>query len=495
VKVTVESMPESSVELDIAADEQEFSDAKERAYRRISQNVRVPGFRPGKAPRPLIEQRIGHDTLVVEAQREIMEDLYRRAIQQESILPVSEPEIAIYQDEPFAFKARIQVYPSAKLGDYRSLRMEPRPVEIADADVDAAIEEIRERAGVWVEPAEPREPKEGDQITIDLQAFQGGEPYREPLTDGTFIVGEGQLFADIETEVKRLRPGESTEFEVTFDENDEMINPELRGKSLRYNLTLKEVKEQELPEVNDELAKTAGEFETLDELKEVIQHDLLYNRTLETRSQVISEIIDAVAEDSQVDIPPVMVSRQIDEEMDRLKRRLQMQRTTLDEYLRFVGQTPEEFTKELRPEAERRVRNLLIIEAIAAAEGIKVSDDEILAQINNLVAHAKEPDEIKKIYSSPHYQGMIEEELRQQKVTDRLLDVVTEGRGPVAGEGAEALRQLLEPPTETTEVADAESDVHESGGEQGETDQAEDHVTPAVAAEAKPEQAEDTDQK
>ncbi len=485
MRVTVETMPESSVELDIIADEQEFDDAKDRVYRRLSQSVTVPGFRPGKAPKAMIEQRIGRDTLLVEAQRDIMEDLYRRALEQEKVMPVAEPEISIYQDEPFAFKVRVQVYPTIRLSDYRSLRMEPRAVSISDADVDAVLEDVRERAALWVEPEEKGPPVDGDQVTIDLSAFDAGEPFHEPLEDGTFVVGEGQLFVDIEEQVKRLQPGETSEFDVTFDAQDEMISPEIRGKTLQYKLTLKEVKKKELPELNDELAKTAGEYETLDELKSAVRKELLYSQTLETRSQVISEIIDKVSEGASFEIAPAMVSRQIDEELERLKRRLQMQRTTLDEYLRFIGKTIEEYTEELKPEAERRVRNLLIIEAIGDAEGIQVTDEEILAQINNIIAHAKNPEEIKKIYSSGHYQGMVEEELRQQKVIDRLLEIVTEGQGPVSGEGGELLRSIMSPPEAT-----------EEGGEEpeGETESVsadtEDEATAAVVAETELEPAE-----
>ena len=478
MRVSVETMPESSVELNIIADEQEFDDAKERVYRRLSQSVMIPGFRPGRAPRPMIEQRIGRETLVVEAQRDIMEDLYRRALEQEKVLPVSEPEISIYQDDPFAFKARVQVYPTIKLGDYRSLRMEPRNVSITDADVDAVLEDVRERAAVWVEPEEAVPPAEGDQVIIDLSAFENGDLFHEPLEEGTFVIGEGQLFVDIEEQVRKLQPGETTEFDVTFDANDEMISPEIRGKTLHYKLTLKEVKKKELPDINDELAKSAGEFDTLEELKASIRKELLYSQTLETRSQVISEVIDKVGEDSSFEVAPAMVSRQIDEELDRLKRRLQAQRTTLDEYLRFIGKTIEEYAEELRPEAERRVRNLLIIEAIGDAEGIQVTDEEILAQISNIVAHAKNPEEIKKIYSSAHYQGMVEEELRQQKVIDRLLDIVTEGQGPVSGEGAELLRKIMSPPeaeetegeTETVSTSAPSEDEAASASATGEGD-------------------------
>lgn len=451
MRVTVETMPGSSVELDIIADEQEFDAAKDRAYQRLSPSVSVAGFRPGKAPRAMIEQRIGRDSLLVEAQRDILEDLYRRALEQEKVMPVAEPEISIYQDEPFAFKARVQVYPTIRLGDYRSLRIEPRAVSISDADVNAVLDDIRERAALWVEPEEKGPPVDGDQVTIDLSAFDAGEPFHEPLEDGTFVVGEDQLFTDIEEQVKLLNPGDSSEFNVTFDADDEMISPEIRGKTLLYKLTLKEAKKKELPEINDELAKSAGEYETLDELKASIRQELLYTQTLETRSQIISEVIEKVAEGSTFDVAPAMVSRQIDEELERLKGRLQLQRTTIEEYLRFIGKTVEEYTEELRPEAERRVRNLLIIEAIGDAEGIRVTDEEILAQINNIISHAKNPEEIKKIYSSGHYQGMVEEELRQQKVIDRLLDIVTDGRGPVSGEGGDLLRTVMTPPEATEE--------------------------------------------
>ncbi|MBX6342161.1 MAG: trigger factor, partial [Thermomicrobiaceae bacterium] len=284
MKVTVERTSQTSVSLDIVADQDEFRRAMDRAYRRISQQVFIPGFRPGKAPRPLVERRIGREVIVEEAHREIMDDLYRRAIQQEEIVPVSQPEVDVYQDEPLGFRVAVQVYPEVDLGDYRSVRVEPREVTVSDEEIDEALKDLQERNGVWVEPKEPRRPQDGDQVIIDLEVKEDDQPLQEPIKGAEFVLGRSALFTEIEEAIKQLLPGATAEFDITFAEDDQRVSPEMRGKTLHYTVTLQEVKERELPPIDDELAKTVGE-ESLDALKQAIRRDLLRNRALEARTE------------------------------------------------------------------------------------------------------------------------------------------------------------------------------------------------------------------
>lgn len=490
MRVTVEKLPQSSVRLDIVADADEFNEAMERAFRRVSRQVRIPGFRPGRAPRAIIEQRLGREVIVDEAQRDIMDSLYRRALEQEDLVPVSDPTVDIYQQEPVGFRVEVEVYPEVSLGDYQSLRVEPREVNISDEDLDEALEDLRKAQAVWVEPSEARKPVDGDQVIVDLEVTRDGEQFQEPLEAGSFILGESSLFPQIEEAIKSLSPGEQAEFAITFDEDDEKANPEIRGATLQYKLTLKEVKERELPELDDELAKSVGEYETLDELKEALRADLLRGRAVAARSEVINEAVEALAGQASVEIPPAMVDRQIEEDIERLSNQLAQQGSTLDEYLRFEGKTLEEYKEAQREDAERRLRNSVVLEAFAKAEEIEVTDDDLLAEIERLAAPSENAEQMREIYSSPYFRGMLMDELSNRKMTDRLLEIVTDGQGPVTGEGAEALRQALAPAAAEDAEAEAETETEaEEAAEAEPVDAEAEEAAESVEAEAEADDA------
>ena len=443
-------MPQSSVSLDIVAESDEFSRALDRAYRKINRQVRIPGFRPGKAPRQIVEQRIGRQYLVEEAQREIMDDLYRQALEQEELIAVSEPSVDVYQDEPVGFRVEVQVYPSVDLNEYTDVRVDPREVNVSDEDVDEVLENLRKQNSIWKEPEEARKPENGDQIIIDLQAYENDEPFQDPVNDAEFEIGEGRLFPEIEEAVKQLRPGEQAEFDITFSEENEATNPDLHGKTLHYKVTLKDVKEREMPELDDDLAKTLGEYETLDELKAALRKDLLRSRAVQARTEVVNQAIDAMAEQAVLDIPSAMVDRQIEDDIQRLQQELNRENMSFDEFLRFGGKTADEYKAEIRPDAEKRLRNSLVLEAFSKAEGLEVSEDDLFDEIERLTGQSEESERMREIYNSPYFSQMIRDELANRKVADRLIQVVTEGAGAVTGEGATALE---EPTAESTEVS------------------------------------------
>lgn len=478
--------------LDIQADPEEFAKAMDRAFRRVTQRVNIPGFRPGKAPRIIIEQRLGRDVIVEEAHGEIMDTLYRQALEQEEIVPVSEPVVNIYQAEPVGFTVDIEVYPEVDLGDYRSLRVEPREVTVTDEDLEKALADIQRAHSLWVEPEEARTPREGDQVTINLSVTRDGEPFQEPLEDGVFVLGESGLFPQIEEALKNLHPGESAEFEITFDEDDATVNPELRGHTLQYALTLNEIKERELPAIDDELAKTVGDYETLEELRAATRKNLLQARAVEARGEVVTAAVDTLAEAAELAVPSAMIERQLDDEIERLRSRLAQQGASLEEYLRFENMTEEEYRQNQRPEAERRLRNSLVLEAFAKAEEIEVSEDDLFEEIERLTGASENPEQMREIYSSPYFRQMLTEELTNRKVTDRLLELLTDGQGPVTGEGAEALKELETPASAETAASEeaaeavAEMDLAEAEPvtDEPEADEADEADEAEVTAEA-----------
>jgi len=479
VKVTVERLPHSTVRLDIAADPEEFAEALERAFRRISQQVQVPGFRPGRAPRVLVERRVGRALIVAEAQRELMDRLYREALQQHQLVPVSDPEVEVYQEEPLAFRVEVQVYPHAELDGYREIRVEPREVTVSDEEIDEVIEQLRRGQAVWRTPAEPRKPSDGDQVVVDIEAYEGDQPYQEPIRNASFVLGESNLFTEIDQAIRSLLPGEEAEFDITFAADDERVSPELRGKTLHYKVKLHEVKERELPELDDAFAQTFG-AETLSELRERVRRDLLRQKAQAARAEVLQQAVERLVEIAQLELPPALIDRQVAADIERLREQLRQQGTSLEEYLRFREKTLEEFAEELRPEAEARLRRYFVLEAFAEAEGIQVSEQELEAEIERLAAASGRPDEYRAFYNVPSIRTYLADELHERKVSERLLELVTEGRGPVIGEAAallatdgreeaseaepEAVNE--EPPVAEAETVGIETEASSPGTEQ-----------------------------
>jgi len=454
VKITVEHLPQSTVRLDIAADPEEFDAALERAFRRISQQVQVPGFRPGRAPRALVERRVGRELIVAEAQRELMDRLYREALQQHRLTPVAEPEVEMYQDEPLAFRVEVQVYPQVDLDGYRDIRVEPREVEVTEEEIDQVIEGLRRSRAVWKTPDEPRQPRDGDQVIVDIEAYEGEQPFQEPLRQATFVLGESNLFAEIDQAIRSLLPKESAEFDIAFAEEDERVSPELRGKTLHYRVTVHEVREAELPEVNDEFAQSLG-VATLSELRDRVRRDLLREKAQAARAQVLEQSVQRLLEVATVELPPALVERQVAADVERLREQLRQRGSSLDEYLRFQGKTLEEFKEELRPQAEARLRRYLVLEAFAEAEGIAVSEEELVAEIERLALASGSPEQFRAFYSVPSVRSYLADELHERKVSERLLELVTEGRGAVIGEAARVLAGAE--PAEGTEPAAEEA--------------------------------------
>jgi trigger factor len=460
VRVTVEEQPKSSVTLDIVADDDEFKQAVDRAFRRVNGLVNIPGFRPGKAPRQLVEQRVGRDLIVQEAHREIMDDLYRRALEQEDIVPVSDPEVDVYQDEPVGFKVTVEVYPKVDLGDYSEISVEPREVNATDEEIDEVIQNLRNQQSTWVEPEEPRSPVEGDQVILDFEVYEGDEEFHEPVKGADFVLGEGPLFKQIEEAVKYLEPGAEAEFDITFEEDDEEVPEQIRGKTLHYKVQLQEVKKRELPELDEEFLQSIGEeYTTVDELREAIRKDLLQNKVQQSRDEFLDETFGKFAELANLEIPDGLVATELDREFQQLGERLGQQGMSMDEYMRMTGKGSDQLKEEMRPQVGDRVRNSLILEAFGEAEGVEVTDEDINAEIESMVGDSEQAEQMKELYQSDYFKNMLQSQLENRKITERLIEVVSGGTGAITGEG----KALLEEQTagavaESTEVEGSSED-------------------------------------
>ncbi len=432
VKLTVERLPESQMLLDFVADEQEVKDAQERAFRTVSRQIRVPGFRPGKAPRHIIDRLYGPSVYMEEAHRVVIDKLYRQAVEQESIIPVGQPSVEITEVEPLAFKVTVPVFPTIEVGDYASVRVEPRDAGIEESEVEEVLTRLQTSNAPWVAVEEERTPVEGDQVTIDLTVKEGEETFDQPIEDAKFILGESNLFDQLRTVIETMKVGESASTEISFGEDDENVNERVRGKTLSYDVTLKGIETRQVPELSDEFAKEATGIETLDALREAIRSDVHAGKTSETRNAFFSEIIDKIAEGATIELPAVMVDDALDEEIKATTDRLSRQGMNLELYLRMQGQTEEDFREELRPGVARRLRNSLLLREIAELEGIAVNDEDVDREISDLTSGSENAQQMRDLYSKEGYfRRMLRDDLFDRKLTDRVVEIATEGRGAV----------------------------------------------------------------
>jgi len=462
VKLTVERLPESQVLLDIAADETEFAQAMEKAYRKVSRNLAVPGFRKGKAPRQLIERMYGREMFVEEAHRGLMEELYRQALKVSDIRPVGEPEVELIAAEPLAFKVTIPVFPEVTLGDYQSIRVEPQDAALAERDVDTLLQQLQERSSPWVDVTEERKPKTGDQVTVDLNLIgEDGEPFQEPIEGAVFELGVSELFEPLRAAIEELSVGESTDVMIAFEEDDQSAAERLRGQAVTYHVTLTGIKEKELISV-DQLAERVAPGSSADEYRSRIRKDLHRRKTNDTRTEVVGKIIEQVAGDSTMEIPGIMIDEAVENEIERLKQRLQYSRLTLEGYLRTRDLTEDELKEELRPTMAQRLRNTLALREVAKAEGIEVTDQDIEDEVNAITADSPDVDRSRRDYLSNEYlRGVLRDDLFDRRLSDRLIEIATEGRGATLNGFVEGAESEIE--TNGVEVSATEAELSPTG--------------------------------
>ncbi len=480
MKLTVERLPESRVQLEIIAEEPESEEAMRRAVRKVGNQITVPGFRKGKAPRAMIEQMYGPDVYQEEAHRYLMTDLYRQALEEADLVPVGDPEVEIGATEPLTFTVVVPVYPEIDPGDYLSVRVEPVDASVDEAGVDELIEALRKSHSPWVDPAgeglqvgagleltpKSRTPREGDQVTIDYSVEEEGGAAEPPVSDAVFVLGESGLLDPIEDAIKGLRVGESTEFSVPFDDEDETLDPSLRGKTLKYRVSLKGLKERDLLPLDDDFARTVGEADTLEQLRQELREQLHQSRTVSVQRDALAQIIAKMAEGATIDLPEPMVDRAVEDDLRRMRSRLAQQGVSLDAYLRMMEQSEEDLRAELRADSFQRLRNSLLLRAIAEREGIAVEDDVVDSAVERMAeaAHTSaQPTQAEAFARSEYVRELLQSEMFERRLTDRLIEIATEGRDtvingwkpPVAAEGVTPAVDAEGDPGEVAEAGEA----------------------------------------
>lgn len=394
----------------------------ERAYSRLVKKVSVPGFRKGKTPRPILEQHIGKDALFREALEDLIPEAYEEAVQTQEIDAIARPQFELIQTEPLIFKAVVPLRPTVKIGDYKQIKVESKPVGINQEDVEATVEQLRLQNAI-LSPVD-RPAQFGDVLTIDIEGEREGESFPIRKDFVYEVVKENRLplpgFAE---KLEGMRKGEEKSFALSYPSDYEM--KELAGKDHAFKVTVTEVKDKNLPEANDEFAKNLGS-QDLASLREQISANLKARAEDRARVELEQKVVDAAIELSEVEYPPVLADREIDRLLNEEVRHFNQGITGLENYLKNVNKTLDDHLEELRPVASRRVVRSLVLGKVAEEEKIEVEDTEIDEEVEKMTKDAgKQAEEIGKLFSLSQARDSVKQFLMGRKTVERLVQIAT----------------------------------------------------------------------
>jgi trigger factor len=409
--------------LTVETDEQTVARALDQAFKKVVAKVHVPGFRKGKVPRKIFEMRFGVEALYQDALDILLPEAYEAAVKETGIQPVDRPEIEIEQLEqgkPFIFKATVTVKPEVTLGEYKGVEVPDKDFTVTEEDVNKELERMQRQQGQLV-AVEDGQVEKGDRVIIDFDGYMDGEPIQGGKAEKYVLeVGSGTFIPGFEDQLIGMKPGEEKEIQVTFPED--YSAEELAGKPATFKIKLHEIKRMELPALDDEFAQDVSEFETLDELKQDIEKKLKEQAEKERENYIRNKVVELVAEKAEVEIPAVMIDHEVEHMLHHFSQNLAMQGLNLELYTQFTGQTVDALKEQFRPEAEKKVRADLVIEAVAKAENIEVTDEEVDQEIARLAEEMqRDAAEIRRILEKQGGIESIKEQLRNKKTVDLLV--------------------------------------------------------------------------
>jgi len=418
VKVSTQRLPESQVLLEIEVDPEQMERSLEKAQRRLAQRVEVPGFRKGKAPPNMLERHLGRARVLQEALDILIPQAYNQAIEEQDIDAIDQPSIEVVKDEPLAFKATVPIRPTVDLGDYEKIRVRREPYEIDEEETEKALGELRQRYALH-EPVE-RPVKDGDIVRADVRGvIDGREVYKEDDAEFRLREGAAILLPGIAEGVLGAEKGTPKEILVTVPEGDRPLS----GKSGTFTVTVKEVKQEQLPELNDEFAREVGEgFASLDALRERLRNDIRERVAAQVEEAYRDKMVGALVEHAKsIEFPPVMVERENERLILDQARHLGME---VEQYLATVKRTREELREELTPVATERVRRSLALTQLADQEQIKAETEEVDAEIEKMAGSSgPQGPQMRKLFGSPDGRAAIARSLITRKTMDRLAEI------------------------------------------------------------------------
>jgi trigger factor len=430
MKVSTETLGNCQTALTIEAEASELDKSMDEAYHHLVKEVSIPGFRKGKAPRAVLVQHVGRQSLLDEALEHLIPQLYRQAIESQEIEPIARPEVEIIQTEPVIFKATVSLKPEVKLGDYHSIKLESSPpIKIAKKEITAAMDEIRERQGAWV-PVD-RHVKIGDLVTINIEANVDGNPW----------LNHKDLLYEVDKDSHSPVPGFASHLqdaeknkEMTFSLTipDDYPIKEMCGKDGTFKVTVTEIKEKQLPELDDKLAQSAG-YDSLADMRKKVSANLRAKAEANNRSELRQKALDTLIEISEVSYPPIFEDEEITGLLRDEAQRLGFRE--IGDYVKKTRKTEDELKQELRPIAKKRLIQGLVLGKLAEEEKIEIGSTEVDNKVDEISNDAEDKEKAKQFFSLPQVRQSIEQSLLTQKTLDRLLQMaISDSKNTTKGE-------------------------------------------------------------
>ena len=440
VTATVTELPESRVRVQAEVGPAEVEKRVHQAARELGRSMRVPGFRAGKVPPPVIIKRVGREAVLDEAVRDSIGRWYSAAIDAAKIVPVGEPDLDITdrprEGEPLRFSIEIGVRPKATLGDYKGLEVGRREPEAGDEEIDAEIEQLRDRTAK-LETVE-RAAADGDFVVMDYLGTLDGEPFAGGEgRDQMIELGSGRLVPGFEEQLSGAQAGEERTVTITFP--DDYGAEDLKGREAQFAVTVKEIKEKQLPPLDDDLAIEAG-FDTLDELRADIRERLTKQQESQIEAEFREAALDSVVAGASVDVPDALVEARSQELWDQMAHSLSHQGISKDAYLRISGRTEEQIVADGREDARRSLEREAVLAAIVDAEGIEPSEEEVLEAVERLTGRRPNAKALSRLRDSGRLDG-VKADLAQRQA----LDLIAESANPISVDQAKARDKLWTP--------------------------------------------------
>jgi len=419
MSLQVEKMEKNMAKLTIEVSAEELEKALNGAYKKQRNKISVPGFRKGKVPRQMIEKMYGPEIFYDDAANDLIPDAYSKAYDESGLDIVSQPKVDVVQIEkgkPFIFTAEVAVKPEVTLGEYKGLKVDKISNRVTQKEIEEKLKEEQEKNARTI-TVEGRPVQDKDEVILDFEgfvdgvAFEGGKGDNYPLT-----IGSGSFIPGFEEQLIGVNPEEEVEVKVTFPE--EYQAEELKGKDAVFKCTVHEIKAKELPELDDEFASEVSEFDTLDEYKADIKEKIKEQKISEGKRKQEDQAVDQAVENAQMEIPEAMIDTQVRQMANDFSQRIQQQGLTLEQYFQFTGMTAEKMLEELKPQAVKRIQTRLVLEAIAAAENIEVSDERLDEELQKMAdAYKMEVDKLKEFMGENEKKQMKEDIAVQEAVT------------------------------------------------------------------------------
>lgn len=419
---TVENLEKSMAKITITVSAEAFEEAMVKSYNKNKKNISIQGFRKGKAPRKMVEKLYGPEVFYEDAANFAIPDAYEEAAKESGLEIVSRPEIDVVdigKGKEFVFTATVAVKPEVTLGDYKGIEVEKKVVKVMAADVNAEIDKVREQNSRMI-TVDNRGIKEDDTAVIDFEGFVDGEPFQGGKgEDYPLVIGSHSFIDTFEDQLVGKKTGDEVEVNVTFPE--EYHEASLKGKPALFKVTVKEIKMKELPKLDDEFASEVSEFETLKEYKASVKKTLTERKKEEAKREKENAVVEKVVENITVEIPEPMIEEQTQQMIQEFAGRLSGQGLSFEQYMQMTGMTPDALMGQMKPEAEKRIRTRLALEAIVKEEKIKATAKDIDKEIENMASmYQMEVDKVKEMIGD-NEKEQIAQDLAVQKAVDFVV--------------------------------------------------------------------------